>query len=102
MKIMTKIINIKNAPVNWQTDPNYTYIGRAGKGQDGYFGNPFHLKSGDKRGSTLERYREYFIKRLKIDPEFKRRIEELRDKTLICFCKPALCHGDIIVEYLGA
>lgn len=76
------------------------YIGRAGKGQDGYFGNPFVLEREADRESVLRRYREYFYARLEVDEEFKRRIHELDGKTLGCFCKPKLCHGDIIVEYL--
>lgn len=74
------------------------YIGRAGKGQDGYFGNPFPLKPG---GATIERYKEYFGNKIDNDPIFKARILELKGKTLGCFCKPNSCHGDIIAEYLN-
>lgn len=35
-------------------------IGRAGHGEDGYFGNPFRLLPGMSRGATLDRYRSYF------------------------------------------
>lgn len=28
-------------------------------------------------------------------------IDELRGKILGCFCKPAPCHGDVLVELLG-
>ena len=35
-------------------------------------------------------------------PEYRRRIEGLRGKTLMCFCKPLACHGDVIAEYLNA
>jgi len=76
------------------------YIGRAGKGQDGYFGNPIKLAPGEARGSTLEKYREYFFGRLTGDPEFKYRIHQLKGKKLGCFCKPHACHGDVIKEYL--
>jgi hypothetical protein len=89
----TQVVNIKNG--------NYgVYIGRAGRGQDGYFGNPFRLKPGENRGATLEKYRVYFYERLKNDPEFKLKILALKGKVLGCFCKPAPCHGDIIKEYL--
>ena len=77
------------------------YIGRAGKGQDGYFGNPFPLKPGEPRGATIERYKEYFDNRIANDPAFKARVLELKGKTLGCFCKPNSCHGDIIAEYLN-
>ena len=90
----TKVINIKHGHL---CD---VYIGRAGKGESGYFGNPFRLKPNEDRGSTLIRYKEYFYKRLESDSEFKQRILALKDKTLGCFCKPHACHGDIIAEYL--
>lgn len=77
------------------------YIGRAGKGQDGYFGNPFPLKPEELRGATIERYKEYFDNKIANDPIFKARILELKGKTLGCFCKPNSCHGDIIAEYLN-
>lgn len=89
----TKVVNIKKEPYD-------VYIGRAGKGQDGYFGNPFKLEKGKPRGSTLEKYKEYFHKKMLNDPEFKKRILSLKGKTLGCFCKPNACHGDIIKEYL--
>ena len=89
----TKVVNIFK-------DPYDVYIGREGKGQDGYFGNPFPLKKGEPRGSTLEKYKEYFHNKMLNDAEFKERILSLKGKTLGCFCKPNACHGDIIKEYL--
>lgn len=89
----TIVINLRSG------QPYDQYIGRAGHGQDGYFGNPFkvHLN----RGETLGYYREYFYNRLKTDPEFKQRIHQLKGKVLACFCKPNACHGDIIADYLN-
>jgi hypothetical protein len=91
---MTKIVNLYKEPYD-------IYIGRAGKGQSGYFGNPFKLKPGNSKGSTLEEYKKYFYERLEKDPEFKANILALKGKTLGCFCKPSPCHGDIIIEYLN-
>jgi hypothetical protein len=91
---MTKTVNIRSSAYE-------VYIGRRGKGQDGYFGNPFHLKSSEQRGATIERYKKYFYSRLETDSEFKRRVHELKGKTLGCFCKPYPCHGDVIAEYLN-
>lgn len=91
---MTNVVNIRISDYD-------AYIGRAGKGQDGYFGNPFRLRANESRGATIEQYRKYFYDRLETDPEFKRRIHELKGKTLGCFCKPYACHGDVIAEYLN-
>ena len=63
------------------------------------FGNPYPL-SRYTRQESLRKYKIYFYKRLKTDPEFKRRVLELDGLTLGCWCKPQDCHGDIIVEYL--
>jgi len=90
----TKVVNLRVSDYD-------VYIGRAGRGQDGYFGNPFPLQNGESRGATIERYRKYFYNRLKTDPEFFRRVHELKGKTLGCFCKPHACHGDVIAEYLN-
>lgn len=87
--------------VNIRTGARYdVYIGRAGHGQDGYFGNPFRLKPEEARGATLARFEAYFYDRLGDDPEFVQRVLQLRDKVLGCFCKPHACHGDIIAHYL--
>jgi hypothetical protein len=93
--MMTKVVNIRNAKYD-------VYIGRAGRGQDGYFGNPFVLKTGETRGTSLEKYKVYFHERMKSDAEFRNRIHGLKGKTLGCFCKPYPCHGDIIAEYLNS
>ena len=92
----------KTKVVNLYKEPYDIYIGRPGKGVSGYFGNPIHLRPGDSRGSTLDRFREYFFTRLGQDPEFKAHIMTLKGKTLGCFCKPNACHGDIIAEYLNS
>lgn len=66
------------------------------------FGNPYHLKHEGERCTVLHQYREYFFKRVETDPEFRRRVLELRGKRLGCHCAPKLCHGMIIVEWLEA
>jgi hypothetical protein len=76
------------------------YIGRAGQGQDGYFGNPYKLQY-MSREESIKRYVTYFYNRIKNDAEFKARILELKGKRLGCFCTPEKCHGDIIVKYLS-
>lgn len=88
--------------VNLYKEKFDVYIGRAGKGQDGYFGNPFPLLGNGEasRKSCLEKYKEYFLERVEKDDEFRRRILSLRGKVLGCFCSPKMCHGDIIVWWL--
>lgn len=71
----TRVVNIRKEAYD-------AYIGRAGHGMDGYFGNPFRLEPGMARGDTLDRYRKYFYHRLGTDEEFRKRIEELQGKAL--------------------
>lgn len=89
----TRVVNIRKETCD-------VYIGRAGHGKDGYFGNPFRTEATMTRGGTLGRYIEYFYHRLSTDKEFRRRVNELQGRTLGCFYKPNPCHGDIIKEYL--
>lgn len=84
--------------VNIYREPYDVYIGRAGKGQSGEFGNPYH---GMPRAESIALFRKYFYERLKSDPMFNRRVRSLKGKILGCFCKPQPCHGDVIIEYLN-
>lgn len=89
----SKVVNLKHSPYE-------VYIGRAGKGKSGYFGNPYRIGIGEQRGATILKYKQYFYQRLKSDQDFKNKIQALNGKVLGCFCKPKACHGDVIVEYL--
>jgi hypothetical protein len=92
---MTSLVNI------YHKSEYDVYIGRPGRGEDGYYGNPEDLKkhNGD-RDACLRAYRKYFYDRLDSDSEFKIKIQSLRGKRLGCFCLPQKCHGMIIIEYL--
>lgn len=94
-----KVIHMNSAPVNWQKRPDeYVYIGRPGP-----FGNPFPLKepaNTSSRTQSIEKFRKYFVERLHDDKEFYDMVKSLDGKTLVCYCAPRACHGDIIVEYV--
>ncbi len=91
---------MKTTVVNVKTSFYDVYIGREGRGNDGYFGNPFSVNHHGGRERAIELYREYFLKRITMDSVFAAKVDSLRGKRLGCFCKPKACHGDIIVEYL--
>ena len=91
-------MNPTTTVTNIRTQIYDVYIGRAGKGKSGYFGNPFSLGT---REENIANFKIYFYKRIAEDNEFKKRVLELEGKKLGCFCKPLACHGDIIVEYLN-
>lgn len=105
---MTSVINISSLPgARVPDDGVHVYIGRAGKGQSGYFGNPIvkgrrcHV-CGDTHwgnGATLDCYRRWLANKMDFDKEFKKRVLALKGKTLVCFCKPEFpCHGDVLAE----
>jgi len=92
---------MKTRVVNLYKEPYDVYIGRAGKGKDGYFGNPIKLLPNEERGATIEKFKVYFYNMLEEDQEYKNRILGLKGKSLGCFCHPKACHGDVIAEYVN-
>lgn len=99
---MPKVIHIKNST----NSPDEVYIGRAGKGKSGYFGNPIKVNEvcyvcnnvHTVSGETIACYEIYLQGKLKADDVFKNRVKELYDKTLVCFCAPKPCHGDVLAR----
>jgi len=92
----TTVVHMSDRP-----SENWEYIGRTGKGFDGYFGNPFVMGKDGDRDTVLHKYRNYFERRVCNDGRFRIRVLALRDKVLVCFCKPLPCHGDVIAEFLN-
>jgi Domain of unknown function (DUF4326) len=69
------------------------YIGRPSK-----WGNPFKIKKGECREAVIEKYREWLLQQ----PNLIAQLAELEGKVLGCWCKPALCHGDVLAELANA
>ena len=89
----------KTVVVNLRTEEYDVYIGRAGKGEKGTFGNPFDERRFGRDG-CIEKFEEYFLRRIKDDGVFRDKVLALKGKRLGCFCKPKQCHGDVIVRWL--
>lgn len=96
----------------WVNDPGYVYIGRK-RGEPMHFGNPFSHRSGTlamlkvaSREGAVQAFEAWLLGSEHQEVEPARRqwvldhIGELRDKVLVCFCHPALCHGDIYAKLL--
>lgn len=94
-EIKTTVVNILKHPKDFDV-----YIGRAGLGFDGFFGNKYRVPYDGSREECVEKFRKYFNKRIESDPEFRKRVLELKGKRLGCFCNPKICHGDVYVNYL--
>ena len=71
------------------------YIGRGSP-----FGNPFHIGKDGTREEVIQKYRQHFADLLAADPDFWDEVMALRGKTLVCFCAPLPCHGDVIVQFI--
>lgn len=60
---------------------------------------PWCEKTHHERGGTLKCYEMYLGWRIQADPKFFQVIKALAGKTLVCFCKPNPCHGDILADF---
>lgn len=56
------------------------------------WGNPYFVKTYG-RERAIELYRQRLLR-----TGLWRQLEELRGKDLVCCCKPAACHGDVLLE----
>jgi hypothetical protein len=103
--MLTSVANIRSLPPGWERDRRFVYVGRAGHGFDGTWGNPFVVNptAGIYREQVIARFRAWLWERIQNDPQFARDLMTLRGRTLVCFCAPKACHGDVLAaaaEYL--
>lgn len=70
--------------------PSNVYIGRGS-----LWGNPFIIGKDGSREDVIRKYHEYFVN----NAALTRRVGELKGKTLVCFCAPKACHGDVLKHY---
>lgn len=66
------------------------YIGRPSK-----WGNPFAIGKDGTRDEVIEKYKSWLSDKHDLIQAAK---TELKGKNLICFCSPARCHGDVLLE----
>lgn len=67
------------------------YVGRPSK-----WGNPYKIGKDGNREEVLLKYKEYLDNTSFLyynNPKI-----ELKGKDLCCWCKPAACHADILLE----
>jgi hypothetical protein len=97
----TTVIHIKDAPLGWKNNPEFVYIGRYNAKlhlSGSPFQNPHYLSNEADRNIVWEAFRDDFYKNENLK---KLALARLADKTLVCFCKPKRCHGDILAEYVN-
>jgi len=94
--------------------PGAVYIGRAGRGEDGYFGNPCpvgrfcfacgraHVDAAD----AVDSFKAHFTRRVAVDRDFAARVLALKNRALWCpgrcVGKGTPCHGSVIIAWLEA
>jgi hypothetical protein len=81
---LTRIVNLRKERFE-------VYIGRGSK-----WGNPFVIGKHGDRDQVVQLYRDYLM----TTPELIEDLGSLKGKTLGCYCKPAKCHGDILIELI--
>lgn len=99
----TRLVNIRDLPAGWRDDAAYVYIGRANTHHNlpaSPWANPFKLAvdTPKARADAIDRYREYIAGQIDAGAV---NLDDLRGKTLVCWCAPAACHGDVLLELLG-
>lgn len=75
--------------VHCKKDTYDVYIGRPSK-----WGNPFVIGRDGTRAEVIAKYKAW----LEGQPHLMDDLHELKGKTLGCWCAPAACHGDILME----
>lgn len=82
MIVTTRVVHCKKASYD-------VYIGRPSK-----WGNPFAIGEDGDREEVVAKYRRWILGQVSL----LRDLGEIEGKTLGCWCKPNLCHGDILAE----
>ena len=96
----TRVVRIRRSGSRIVQDCD-VYIGRAcTKGgwnlPQSKWANPYTIAREGSAKAAIEKYRAYLLK----SPALLDSLEELRGKTLGCWCKPGPCHGDVLLELL--
>ena len=113
---VTKVVSVKKRSLNeqgykdlehWLTNPNNVYIGRDMTHYvPGAVGSKWHNPYKEKEYPRLDDRLDMYKERIETDPQkydgktLLESLDELRGKTLGCWCKPDPCHGDVIVQLL--
>jgi hypothetical protein len=65
------------------------YIGRPSR-----WGNPFVIGHDGTRAEVIAKYRTWLLS----DGHLIAELPTLRGRDLVCWCAPAACHGDVLIE----
>ncbi len=82
--------------VNIRTHPFDTYIGRGSR-----WGNPYRISPTMDRAEVIKRYRAHLWWQIQTGAVTLDDLLALEGQVLGCYCKPADCHGDVIVKAIS-
>lgn len=86
---------MKTLIVNRMREPHEVYIGRGT-----IWGNPYSVEEFG-RVKCIQLYREYIQHAIDTQPEnILPELQKLKGKVLGCWCKPKMCHGDVLIEFI--
>lgn len=98
-RMVKKAVDKETLVVNVRTTPCEVLVG----GKKSKWRLPDYLKRAalaEKKHDVMMGYKLYLERRFKDNPSFKEQLKkELKGKILGCFCKPGLCHADILVDF---
>lgn len=98
----TRVVNVRDLPrdpADWPA--SHEYIGRAAPSRrlaGSPWRNPYRIGVDGDREQVLARFEAYLQGR----PDLLMMIPVLRGRTLVCWCKPDACHGDVLVRLADA
>lgn len=102
--IRPKYNNLKE----WIDDTNNIYIARAGVVfientrfplQSSKFANPYKIGKDGSREEVIIKYKNYITEKLK-NENMLSELLDMKGKNLGCWCYPAMCHGNILLELI--
>ena len=62
------------------------------------WGNPFRIPQDGTRAQIIARYRADLWRRIRAGEIALEDLADLRTKTLLCWCRPLPCHGDVLAR----
>jgi hypothetical protein len=101
----TSVVHFKSVAHLWNPvaqyfiRDDYIYIGRANPTHSlpaSKWANPWRVGEDGTREEVLRWYRNRVM-----DSDLIDQVQELQGKTLVCWCAPLPCHGDILMELMG-
>jgi len=112
---MSKVVSVKiddirpkyNNLKEWQSDPNNVYIstnkivyidGETYPKEPSPWDNPYKLSKSTTRDIAMRKYEGYIRNKIYVG---KVNLDDLRGKTLGCWCRPEICHGDVLLKLMN-